>query len=63
MPERDSGRVFKVYLQQGDIGGGVGANDFGLFNAAVGQLHENLLSTIDHMVIGDEVAARIDNHA
>ena len=52
-----------VNLDEGEVGGGVGANDFGVVVAVVVEGHLEALGVGDDVVVGDDVAVFADDNA
>ena len=62
--EFDGGkRLVAFHLDERHIGGGVSADQLGIELAAIRQLHGNLGTVIDDVVVGDDVARLVDDEA
>ena len=62
--ERDGVQVLRtVNLDQSNVGIGVGANHSRIVLAVVVQCYLKLLGTINHVIVGHDIAIITDNHA
>ena len=56
-------QILGVDLDQGDIGLFIAAHNSGVERAVVVEGYLQFLSTVNHVVVGDDISVRADNHA
>ena len=61
--QHDHRKAVQVDLEHGQVGIGVCANDFGPGMTAIVQNDFDFVGTLNHMVVGQDVAAGADDHA
>ena len=62
-PKVTTGSGVKIDLQNGQVRVRVAADDVRIRHAAVGELHLDRVGIGDHMIVGDDVAAAVDDDA
>ena len=57
------GQIVRVDLDHGHVGFFIGADELGLKLAPVFQLHVDAIGTLDHVIVGEDVAVRFDDES
>ena len=60
---REHGTLRILHFGLGEIGIGIGADDFGRTFSAISESHFDLVGSFDDMVVGQNIAIRADDHA